>query len=79
MADLAELERQERAMVEKLNQTRMSAMSVKSAKSNNVTLGQKNGISPFKSAENKRIFATNTKSQRHIINNEDFNDRIVFD
>jgi hypothetical protein len=46
LAELAELERQEKAMVDKLNQTRMSAMSVKS---NHVTLGQKNGISPFKS------------------------------
>lgn len=78
LAELAELEKAEKIMVEKLNETRKSAAM--SAKSNNVPSGQKsaNSLTPFKNVENKRIFGTTGKNKQ-FDGPTDFNDRIEFD
>ena len=75
--ELAELERQERLMVEKLNQTRMSAMSAQSSQPRNPSLSASK-MSPFKPAPN-RNFTSTKKGPKNPLNDEDFNDRVEFD
>ena len=68
-------------MVEKLNQTRMSAISANSGRQNEAKTA--NQISPFKpEGQQKREFATvakNSSNQRGAFDQDDLNDRADFD
>ena len=73
MQDLAELERMEKALTEKLAQTRMSAMS---AHSHNQAV--RSGMSPFKPVVNQYAIQSTNKKSQQFLGDEDFNDRIEF-
>ena len=67
-------------MVEKLNQTRMSALSANSGRQNPAQ--PVNQMSPFKPEGQKREFNTvakNAGKQRGAFDQDDLNDRVDFD
>ena len=81
MNELAELERQEKIMMEKLQESRMS--SAISAQSNKQP-ALRSGMSPLKGSQtsNQRVYGTTQKSQPRLKNaglDEDLNDRIDLD
>jgi len=67
-------------IVEKLNQTRASAVSASSQKRVNMSMSTSSKQSPFKQRKEPVVSATSQKkSGKNFFDQEDLNDRIEFD